>query len=65
MGNLSPIDKIAKLKGNLNQEIQNLPYVRKFIEDYETDANDWNKEKILNRANKMAIEAYNKVWKIN
>lgn len=64
LGNLAPAKKIQKLKGELQKKVQNLTYVREFIEKYGEKANSWNEEAINNRAHDMAKEAYREIWKI-
>lgn len=64
LGNASPAKKCERLKGDLARQIQNLEYVREFLEKYSIDAVSWNKEKIVKRAQDMAEKAYREVWKI-
>jgi len=52
------------LKGDLSKEIANMPQVNEFVVKYSTDAAAWDSKKILKRADDMASEAYQKVWKI-
>lgn len=63
LGNLLPNEKIKKLENELFQQIQNLDYVRKFIDEYKVYSNNWDKNIISNRASALAIESYNNVWK--
>lgn len=65
LGNLQPGKKIQKLKGDLMKKVQNLSYVREFIEKYGDQADSWNDEAIGNRARDMAKEAYGHVWKFS
>jgi len=65
LNNISPAKKIQRLKGDLAKKVQNLHYVREFIEKYGTMAESWNQEAILLRAQDMAEEAYKQVWKIS
>ena len=64
LGNLSPSKKLQKLKGDLAKKIQNLHYIREFIEKYGPMAETWNDETIARRAMDMAKEAYQQVWKV-
>jgi hypothetical protein len=65
LGNLSPAKKIQKLNGELAKKIQNLSYVREFIEKYGPSAVSWDEAKINNRAQDMAKDAYERVWKLS
>jgi hypothetical protein len=65
LGNAGPAEKIKRLKGDLNQKVQNLKNVTDFISDYGSDATSWSAEKIKKRAKDMAIKAYQQIWKIN
>jgi len=65
LGNASPREKVAKLKGPLAAEIQNNVYVKDFIEKYGPYADDWNRERIENRARDMARKAYREVWRVS
>jgi len=65
LGNLSPEKKIEKLTGELAKKIQNLDYVRKFIQKYGRQAQSWNKAAIQARAQDMALEAYRQVWRLD
>jgi hypothetical protein len=64
LGNLSPKEKMNKLKGDLAREVQNQPYIQDFIHTYEKSASSWNTKVINKRAKDIAIEAYRKIWKI-
>jgi uncharacterized protein with ParB-like and HNH nuclease domain len=64
LGNLPPLKKIQKLNGDLAKKIQNLHYVREFIEKYGSGADSWDEAKINQRAQDMAAEAYEHVWKL-
>jgi hypothetical protein len=65
LGNLAPNKKIQKLKGDLSKKVQNLHYVREFIDKYGDKAESWNEEAIIKRGLDMATEAYRQVWKIS
>jgi hypothetical protein len=65
LGNLSPEKKAIRLKTDLSKEVNNIPYVTEFLKEYENKIANWDKDVILERANKMSIEAYNKVWSFN
>ena len=64
LGNLSPAKKIHRLNGEVANKIQNLSYVRDFIEKYGGSAASGDEAKINNRAQEMANDAYERVWKI-
>jgi hypothetical protein len=64
LGNASPREKIEKLKGPLDKEIQNSHYVREFVRHYGPYAEAWTRERIYDRARKMAKQAYEEVWRI-
>lgn len=55
LGNLDPIDKAKKLKADLEREVTNTPYVRKFLEDYSDEFSRWDKGVIEKRANTLAL----------
>lgn len=63
LGNISPVEKLKRLKGDLSRNIQNLAHVSDFIAKYEADVSDWGREKIHQRARDMALKAYREVWK--
>lgn len=65
LGNLSPSSKIERLQGDLSGEIANLPYVRKFIDEYKDYVASWDCAVIENRAVQLSEMAYDKIWKIN
>lgn len=64
LGNISPVKKIQKLKGDLSKKVQNLHYVRDFIERYGPKAETWNEQEITNRAVEMAKDGYKSIWKL-
>jgi uncharacterized protein with ParB-like and HNH nuclease domain len=64
LGNGSPREKFQKLAAELDTKVANLRYVRDFIKQYSKFGDSWNKEVIVNRANDMAHDAYNRVWKL-
>lgn len=64
LGNLPPEKKIEKLTGPLSKDIQNLPYVQEFIAVYGPKAKAWGQEAIADRAQCMALDAYQRIWKI-
>jgi hypothetical protein len=64
LGNVSPAEKIKRLKGDLSQKVQNLSYVTEFIRQYGGDAGSWGADKIKKRGEEMARMAYREVWKI-
>jgi len=65
LGNLLPEKKAIRLKTDLSKEVNNTPYVTEFLKEYENKIANWDKDVILERATKMSIEAYNKVWSFN
>jgi len=65
LGNLTPQEKYKKLNGNLSKDIQNLHYVREFIDEYKDNFIHWDKEVINNRAKQIANLSYDRVWKIS
>ncbi len=62
LGNLSPVEKVRKLQGDLRNDIQNLPFVQKFLEQYGALAEDWNANAIQKRASDLAGDGYQRVW---
>jgi len=64
LGNISPERKVEKLRGPLAKEIDNLQYVREFLETYGPEASSWDENSIAKRAKQMALDAYQRVWKI-
>src|SRR5260370_28109311 len=64
LANLSPARKIQKLNGELAKKIQNLHYVREFIDKYGSSADSWDEGKINGRAQDMAKDAYERIWKL-
>jgi hypothetical protein len=65
LGNLSPAEKVSRLRGNLRNEIQNLPLVQAFLSKYGDRAGNWNSEAIQARANDLAEDAFQRVWALN
>lgn len=65
LGNLSPKEKLDKLKGELGKRIENLRYVQAFIQRYEKASATWDRSEIEKRAIDLASEAYGEVWRIN
>ena len=64
LGNISPERKVEKLKGPLAKEIDNLQSVREFLDTYGPEASSWDENSIAKRAKQMALDAYQRVWKI-
>jgi hypothetical protein len=62
LGNLAPVTKVEKLRGDLRNEIQNLPFVQQFLDRYGDRAATWNSDAIQSRASDLAEESYQKVW---
>jgi uncharacterized protein with ParB-like and HNH nuclease domain len=65
LGNLPPRKKVEKMTGELAKKIQNMPYIKTFIQKYEKAFDSWDKKAIQERANQLATEAYREVWKIS
>ena len=65
LGNLHPVEKVALLKGKLRKEIQNLPFVQEFLDNYGDKAADWNAQVIQKRANDLAEISFQKIWALN
>jgi Protein of unknown function DUF262/Protein of unknown function (DUF1524) len=65
LGNLPPRKKIEKMTGELAKKIQNMAYIKTFIQKYEKAFDSWDKKAIAERASQLATEAYREVWKIN
>jgi hypothetical protein len=65
LGNATPAEKIKRLKSDLSQKVQNLNHVTAFVSKYGSAASSWNGESIKSRADDLAVEAYDKIWKIN
>lgn len=59
--NLSPEEKIAKLRSDYRQDIGNNKMLRELVDNY---ANNWNEEAIDRRAEALATRAYNKIWNL-
>lgn len=64
LGNGTPAEKLAALKGPLAAEIENLVYIKAFMQQYGNDAENWDKRAILRRAADMARCAYEQMWRI-
>jgi uncharacterized protein with ParB-like and HNH nuclease domain len=65
LNNKSPLRKIEWLKKPGNQKkVENISYLRGFLEDYDEKVSDWGDGIIEARARGMAADAYDKVWKI-
>ena len=62
LGNLPPAEKVVKLRGELRNEIQNLPFVQRFLDRYGDRADNWNSQEIQARANDLAEDAFQRVW---
>jgi hypothetical protein len=62
LGNISPAEKVAKLNGEMRKEIQNLPFVLQFLEQYGDKASEWNANAIQERGEDLAKEAFDTVW---
>lgn len=63
LGNLDPADKANKLNTELEKEVLNIPYVRKFLQDHKEEFQNWDKVAINKRATEIAKDAYSKIWK--
>lgn len=62
LGNLSPVEKIERLTGPNEHQIQNFVYVREFVRKYGSQAPYWGNASIAARAKDLACEAYEKIW---
>lgn len=65
LGNLDPLDKANKLSTDLESEVTNTPYVRKFLTEYKEQIPKWDKSAINMRAVSISQDAYTRVWKFN
>lgn len=65
LGNLPPAEKVRRLRGDLRNEIQNLPFVQEFLDHYGDRAENWDYEAIQTRANDLAEAAYQRVWALS
>lgn len=63
LSNLSPLNKAKALNEKFDQ-IQNSAHIRIFLDKYKPDKYEWNEEKILERSNDLAVQAYNDIWTI-
>jgi uncharacterized protein DUF262/uncharacterized protein DUF1524 len=64
LGNLTPVEKIKKLEGDLARKTNNLNYLKDFVREYGARASGWNDKAILSRARDMAHDAYDRVWSL-
>lgn len=62
LNNKDPIDKMKSLVEENRKRSAKLPYLMKFVEEYQPLAERWNHELIKKRARNLAEEAYDKVW---
>lgn len=62
LNNLSPEQKIVKLKGELNQDIGNNKMLKEFVDKCDAD---WNEASVGARAVDLAKRGYNKIWKLS
>jgi hypothetical protein len=65
LGNLPPAKKIQKLEGELGRKTNNLNLVKEFVKQYGHQSAEWNEKAIRSRAHDMAIDAYDRVWKLS
>jgi hypothetical protein len=65
LGNLSPAEKVVKLRGEWRNEIQNSPFVIEFLEKYGDKADNWNAQTIRERAIDLAELSFKKIWVLN
>jgi hypothetical protein len=65
LGNLPPAEKVRRLRGNLRNEIQNLPFVQEFIDQYGRFAETWNAIAIQTRAGDLADRSFRRVWALD
>lgn len=59
LSNLSPQEKARRLQGDMASNIQNLPFVQRFLQTYCGDGFEWNANIISARARHLAEETYN------
>jgi len=64
LSNLTPLEKIERLKGPLAKNIQAQPSVREFVDQYGDKAAAWDDQEIKKRAEDLAQKAYKQIWKI-
>jgi hypothetical protein len=65
LGNLSPAEKVEKLRSDLQKSIENIGYVKEFLAKYGTAAENWNGEAIERRAVSMGEKLYRVVFKLD
>jgi hypothetical protein len=65
LGDLTPREKVEKLRGELNNQIQNYPLVHEFLNKYGDKADDWNANQIQQRAEDLAKVSFQKIWALN
>jgi hypothetical protein len=59
--NLSPEEKIEKLRNELYQDIGNNKMLKEFVDGCDSH---WNEARVTTRAKELAKRAYNKIWKL-
>lgn len=64
LGNVPPAKKVSRLNGDLSKKIQNLHYVRDFLQEYGPVADNWDEKQINKRAQKIARDAYDRIWRM-
>lgn len=65
LGNLSPMKKLGKLEGECAKDIENMLYVKDFLNKYKKSISSWDNKTIESRAKELAELAYRKIWKIS
>jgi hypothetical protein len=65
LGNILPVEKLAKLSGVLSPEIQNTTFVKRFLSEYSDRFDDWSSDVIDERATELATDSYRKIWRFN
>ncbi|MFH2145152.1 MAG: DUF262 domain-containing protein [Candidatus Omnitrophota bacterium] len=61
LSNLSPREKMVKLKGELYPDIGNNKALKEFVDEFD---DNWDEESVDARATNLARRAYNKIWNL-
>ncbi len=64
LGNLPPSEKARRLREDMRNEIQNLPFVQDFLTRYGDRIENWNAQAIQERARDLATLAFERVWSL-
>jgi len=62
LNNLSPEDKVKKLKNEFKDEIKKCSYMQEFLKTWSARAAKWDKKLVAKRAKLLAEQAYSKFW---